>query len=202
MINITAKYDSIVSRVREITVVELRDMMLKILANHENEYKTCNCGKGHHSYDGGLAVHLSGVLEIVLNIYEMYKDIGLDRNLLIAGAILHDIGKVPNNYSRLDEQFIGHETYGAIIVSRYLEESSLSDGYKRQLLGCVVSHMKELRDQNFRANLYMIEEFIIHQADTLDAYISPLEGLYENASNGQLVEKTNFPRDLYKSYFE
>ncbi len=50
-------------------------------------------GKGtHHAYRGGLAEHLLSVMRLSLRVADHYPV--LDRDLLLAGALLHDIGKV------------------------------------------------------------------------------------------------------------
>ncbi len=51
----------------------------------------------HHNYQGGLAEHTLEVWNIADRLCDLYSD-RLDRDLLLAGAALHDIGKV-NCYS-------------------------------------------------------------------------------------------------------
>jgi 3'-5' exoribonuclease len=46
----------------------------------------------HHNYIGGLIEHTHSVLSLCKAICELYPE--LDRDLLLAGAILHDIGKI------------------------------------------------------------------------------------------------------------
>jgi 3'-5' exoribonuclease len=52
----------------------------------------------HHLSTGGLVVHTAGVLSVSLAIADFYNswyaDARINRELLIAGALLHDIGKV------------------------------------------------------------------------------------------------------------
>ena len=47
---------------------------------------------GHHFFKGGLLYHLLNVTRISLNIAKLYK--GIDNDLVIFGACLHDIGKI------------------------------------------------------------------------------------------------------------
>ena len=50
-------------------------------------------GKGaHHAYRGGLAEHILSVMKLSQRVADHYPT--LDRDLLLAGALLHDIGKV------------------------------------------------------------------------------------------------------------
>jgi 3'-5' exoribonuclease len=48
----------------------------------------------HHAYLGGLLVHTASMVFLADKITEHYGGGGIDRELLIAGAILHDIGKL------------------------------------------------------------------------------------------------------------
>jgi 3'-5' exoribonuclease len=68
--------------------------------------------KAHHAYQGGLVEHVVNMLEIANRISDLL--VGVDRNLLLAGIFLHDLGKVRElNFSSgctyTDEgQMIGH----------------------------------------------------------------------------------------------
>jgi 3'-5' exoribonuclease len=68
--------------------------------------------KAHHAYQGGLLEHVVNMLEIANRIADLL--VGVDRNLLLAGIFLHDLGKVRElNFSSgctySDEgQMIGH----------------------------------------------------------------------------------------------
>ena len=47
--------------------------------------------KNHHAYHGGLLEHVVGLMEVVLCIAPCYPQ--LNRDLLLMGAFLHDLGK-------------------------------------------------------------------------------------------------------------
>jgi 3'-5' exoribonuclease len=46
----------------------------------------------HHDYIGGLADHSLSMAEVIVRLADHYPK--LDRDLLICGALLHDIGKI------------------------------------------------------------------------------------------------------------
>jgi 3'-5' exoribonuclease len=64
----------------------------------------------HHNYVGGLAEHTLGVYDLCRDFAGRYKE--LDKNLMCAGALLHDIGKV-ESYSL--ENFIDYTDSGRLI---------------------------------------------------------------------------------------
>lgn len=84
-------------------------------------YKVAPAAKGmHHVYLGGLMEHSLAVAKLVDAINPLYP--GLNRDLLVAGALLHDVGKVREmSYVRAfdytDEgKLIGHITIGVEMI--------------------------------------------------------------------------------------
>ena len=69
--------------------------------NFVKEFYDCPAAKlYHHNYVGGLLEHTVSVLRICKTISDFYP--ALDPNLLYAGAILHDIGKIHTyDYDRI-----------------------------------------------------------------------------------------------------
>lgn len=68
--------------------------------------------KHHHAYHGGLLEHIVNLMEVVVRIAPLYPQV--DRDLLLMGAFLHDLGKVDElcyerDLTYSDEgQLIGH----------------------------------------------------------------------------------------------
>jgi 3'-5' exoribonuclease len=88
-------------------------------------YKTAPAAKGmHHVYLGGLLEHSLAVAKLVDQIVPLYP--GLNRDLLIAGALLHDVGKVREmtylrSFDYTDEgKLLGHITIGVEMVQEKL----------------------------------------------------------------------------------
>ncbi len=94
-----------------------------ILADPElmTRFKLAPAAKSmHHAYIGGLLEHTVSVITLVYRICNHYPD--LDRDLLIAGAFLHDIGKIEEfvydthiDYSDAG-RLVGHMVLGTQIV--------------------------------------------------------------------------------------
>ncbi|MBI4775429.1 MAG: HD domain-containing protein [Deltaproteobacteria bacterium] len=71
----------------------LRDLTLEVLARNEEAFKNAPAAlQYHHAYRGGLLEHTRQVLRYVLTISDVEKELNSD--VLIAGAILHDVGKI------------------------------------------------------------------------------------------------------------
>jgi len=128
----------------------------------------------HHAYPGGLLDHILKVGETCEALAAAY---GVDRDLLFAGAVLHDIAKLDElttgestAYSR-DGNLIGHVTLGVLIVR---ESTTRLDGFPEDLRArlehLIVSHHGS-RQLGSPVEPMTIEALILSAADDLDAKI-------------------------------
>ncbi len=99
----------------------------------------------HHEYTGGLCEHTLETVQIALRIMETMPRTAISRDMVIAGSVLHDIGKifcfdkagsvyVPNDTYNLIE----HITMGIMYIDEY--KSLLSDSQLLQLRHIIQSH--------------------------------------------------------------
>jgi 3'-5' exoribonuclease len=105
-------------------------------------YRTAPAAKGmHHVYLGGLIEHSLAVAKLVDRIVPLYE--GLNRDLLIAGALLHDVGKVREmtylrSFDYTDEgKLLGHITIGVAMVQ---EKIGGMEGFPQEL-AMLLQHM-------------------------------------------------------------
>ena len=128
----------------------------------------------HHAYPGGLLDHILKVSETCDALGAAY---GANRDLLFAGAVLHDIAKLDElttgdstAYSR-DGNLIGHVTLGVVIVREsVLRRDGFPDDLRAQLEHLVVSHHGS-RQLGSPVEPMTIEALILSAADDLDAKI-------------------------------
>lgn len=98
----------------------------------------------HHNWIGGLMQHTLEVVEYCETSIKLYPS--LDKDLLIAGALLHDIGKLEELEvtSRIKGgvkgQLVGHLILGIVMVHERIEASKMDDALKNKLLHLLVSH--------------------------------------------------------------
>ncbi len=102
---------------------KLKDFVKEILLNNKEQIKVAPAAKQmHHNYIGGLLVHTVECIEIALSVLPKFKK-QLNKDEVLAAAILHDIGKIFEYTINLDsgmidynEQFrkdwISHSQYG------------------------------------------------------------------------------------------
>lgn len=127
----------------------------------------------HHAYVGGLLAHTLKVVQICEKAASMYELV--NRDLLIAGALLHDIGKI-HAYSAkgfldyTDEgRLVGHIVSGDELVDRKIQMiEDFPPNLALQLKHLILSHQGELE---FASPVVpkTIEAIILHYADEMDA---------------------------------
>jgi 3'-5' exoribonuclease len=131
----------------------------------------------HGAYRGGLLEHTLHVARVCLSAADIYGD-RVNRDLLIAAAILHDIGKSDAYDSperpqpTEDERLIGHIVRGSILIERVARDMEYEGAIPlREVLHLVVSHHGELE---FGAPVApgTAEALILSAADTLDADVT------------------------------
>ena len=133
----------------------------------------------HHSYYGGLLEHLIAVADICDFMSSRYKFI--NRDILIAGAILHDIAKIfelspmPSNSYTDDGQMLGHIYMGAELISK---ECDKIEGFPHELESMlkhlILAHHGEYEFGSPKLPMTM-EAFILHAADNMDAKVKGFE---------------------------
>ncbi len=156
----------------------------------------------HHSYVGGLLEHTLSVCETTRLVVDHYPE--LDGDLLLAGAFLHDIGKVrelrwDRQIDYTDEgRLIGHLTLGVTMIDQKLsclphfpEEIGL------RLKHLVQSHHGEYEFGSPKRPKFL-EAFALHLIDDLDAKMNGLTRLMEK--DRQEGSWTEFNR-LFERYF-
>ncbi len=129
----------------------------------------------HHSYLGGLIEHTVGVIEVLETVARVHPE--LDRDLLMAGALLHDLGKVAElEYSAAIEytdegRLVGHTVLTDRMVNRAL---SRIEGFPQELADrlthLLLSHHGQ-REYGAPVLPMTAEACALHYADNLDAHV-------------------------------
>jgi len=133
----------------------------------------------HHNYVGGNLEHTVGVLRLANSICEYYT--GINKDLVLAGCILHDIGKI-KEYSikaaidkTAEGNFIGHIVMG----DRWIREKILNlrskgkefdEDLENKLCHIILSHHGKYEYGSPRMPK-TIEAMIVHAADMMDSQV-------------------------------
>lgn len=133
----------------------------------------------HHAYVGGLLHHTVCVARLALS---MGKTIGgVDLDLILAGALLHDIGKLREISAGLgfpyttEGRLMGHISMGAMLISRIAENiPDLSRIRLDELLHIILSHHGD-HEKGSPVFCATKEAFIVHYADETDAVLNQFQ---------------------------
>lgn len=135
---------------REVYDPGLRALLDDLLADGElrAQWRRAPCTRaGHHAYLGGLLEHTVAVAQLAQEACQLH--VRLDSDLLIAAAIVHDIGKVREfTYGAeigLSEEgrLLGHLQIGQRMLEQRMERidrALLPDSRRLALLHCVLTH--------------------------------------------------------------
>ena len=170
--------------------------------------------KNHHAYLGGLVEHVVSLMELTARVADLYP--AVNRDLLLMGAFLHDMGKVEElayerDFTYTDEgQLIGHVVIAVGMLDKKLREAERLSGEPMpaelvlRLKHMIVSHHGQYEFGSPKLPM-TLEAVALHQLDNLDAKIHSFQQLIRDDPN---VEScwTNFNhalgRKLYKGESE
>ncbi|HBE67251.1 MAG TPA: CMP-binding protein [Planctomycetaceae bacterium] len=165
--------------------------------------------KTHHAYEGGLLRHVVDLLAMADAIAPSYPQ--LDRDLLIVGVFLHDLGKIEElsfdaDLSYTDAgQLLGHLVQGAIEVqnraTKLAEQGqAIPDETVLRLQHMVVSHHRELEHGSPKVPM-TLEAIVLAYLDDMDAKMNAAMELIASDRNTD-SDWTNYNptlgRKLYK----
>ncbi|MDC0708589.1 HD domain-containing protein [Stigmatella sp. ncwal1] len=194
-----------VGQIREIVTERINDPYVKqlLLAFLDDPQLAAHlpiapAGKGvHHAYRGGLAEHLLSVMRLTLRVADHYPM--ADRDLLLAGALLHDVMKVAEisaekGFDYTDEgKLVGH----LVMSAQKIREKTLAiPGFppllEHHLTHLVLAHNGKLEYGSPKLPM-TLEAYIVHALDTLDSRIASwLEAMARDSN-----EKWTEPLKLY-----
>ena len=129
----------------------------------------------HHAYIGGLLQHSVDVAGIAQSLADRIG--GVDKDLIVAGALLHDIGKIREISSdigfpyTMEGRLLGHVSMSAVMVQEAAGKAKVTGPKLQQLLHIVLSHHGE-QEKGSPVACATKESFIVHYADEIDAIMN------------------------------
>jgi 3'-5' exoribonuclease len=173
--NLVLELEEIIGLVENKFLKSLLGLFFKDKKIFEDFNKSAAAVKYHHAYSGGLIEHSVKVAKNCIMVSGNYPD--LNKDLLIAGALLHDIGKIEEYYTGLtikitDEgNLLGHIAMGYGMVREKVKEiEGFPDKTAKELLHIIISHhgYKEFGSPRVPETP---EAFVVYHMDHLDADI-------------------------------
>lgn len=134
--------------------------------------------KLHHAYIGGLLQHSIDVTDLAVAMADRIE--GVDKDLVIAGALLHDIGKVKEISSEIGfpytnaGRFMGHIAMTSMMVQEAAIKLNIPAQRLEQLQHILLSHHGE-NEKGSPVACATREAFIVHYADEINAIMNQFE---------------------------
>jgi 3'-5' exoribonuclease len=162
--------------------------------------------KNHHEFVSGLAYHVVSMLHLAKAISSLYPS--LDKDLLYAGVILHDLGKVMelsgpiSTVYTVEGNLLGHISIMVNEIGKTADELGISGEEVMVLQHLVLSHHGKAEWGSPKPPLIKEAE-ILHYIDNIDAKMNMLDRALERVKPGEFTERI-FPldnRSFYKPTF-
>ena len=201
-----AMYDELVALAEShIDDSGLLQLVLLILAEHREDLLDLPAAtRNHHAFAGGYLEHVRSVTRTCVYLAEKYAayysdlDPPLDQGLVVAGAILHDIGKLRELKSRPEGaeytaagQLIGHILQGRDIVRETAARVEIDPQRLLRLEHIIVSHQR-LPEWGSPKPPMTPEALIVHHADDLDAKLQIMVmALQNDAPDAEFTSRKN-----------
>lgn len=133
----------------------------------------------HHAYIGGLIEHIHSLCCASIWLCE-HKPYKLDRNLMVAACVTHDLGKLWElayetsiDYSTAG-QFLGHIFLGAMVVKQYCMKLGVDKTTEAKILHVILAHHGE-KQFGSPVEPVLREAFAFHSLDKLDATLAAID---------------------------
>ena len=185
--NIEIMYTELLEYISSIKNQYLRNLLEEMLVKDEKlvtVFKKSSAAKTvHHGFIGGLLEHTLSVVKLCDYYCTAYPI--LNRDLLLAAAMCHDIGKIrelslfPSNDYTDEGQFLGHIIIGTEMVGEVIRKiPNFPQELASQLKHCILSHHGEY-EYGSPKKPAIIEAVALNFADNTDAKIQTFTELLQ-----------------------
>lgn len=200
-------YDFIYKTAEAMADQDLRRLCTKVLSdNHDRLMYYPAATRNHHAEYGGLLYHVKRMLMTGLRVCEVYRN--LNRDLVAAGVILHDIEKLneiqSNQYGispgySFEGQLLGHLVQGVKFLDRTCRELGFPEEKTLMLEHMILSHHYEPEFGSPKKPMFPEAE-VLHYLDILDARMFDMEDALRGVAPGTFSDRiwTLDNRKVYK----
>lgn len=170
---------------------EYLQKMFTILVDDDNYFELIKNGfgaeKAHHAFLGGLLEHVNEMISFVEPVCKAYPEI--NRDILITGVIIHDIGKVDEleistSISRTRKGHLwGHIVQGVERINQIIDKvPGFPDILRDQVIHLIVSHHGKL-EYGSPIKPMTIEAVALHYVDMLSSKMNMIRNMKNQSLN-------------------
>ncbi|OWZ84528.1 3'-5' exoribonuclease YhaM family protein [Natranaerobius trueperi] len=164
--------------------------------------------KVHHNYLGGLAEHSIEILDLVTSFYQQYPN-RLNWDLLVAGGMLHDIGKIYEydlsspSFQLTDEgKLIGHISLGEELIRKKISEiPGFPSELAMELRHMMLSHHGE-KEWGSPEVPKTFNALCLFYGDLISSRLNQVNKLFSEADNSsEEISWTNYDPLLKRAFY-
>ncbi len=189
-------FDMLMRRVNAFKDSDLKAVVSSIMQDKKDILVTCPAAfRLHHAMIGGLMLHTISIVRMAEEICKIYPNI--DKDLLLSGAILHDVAKtwefelsksgLVKSYST-EGELIGHLVKGAIYVEEKAKELHIKSEKIALLEHMILSH-HGVPEFGSPVRPMFLEAEILSSLDTLDAAIFEINSATSKVEKGAFTDR-------------
>ena len=208
--DVDTMFEEILNMVDGVGNPHLRELLMAFLLDDEFvvKFKQAPAAKSlHHAWLGGLLEHTLSLCRLCRIVAPHYPEIDLD--LLLTGAILHDVGKTEElSYSRSfsytnEGQLLGHMIIELEMINqRIIQIEGFPNHLKTLVQHMIISHHGEYEFGSPKLPMFL-EALLLHCLDNLDSKVEAMQGILKNDQNlgGNWTSASQmFGRPLFKGF--
>ena len=184
-------FATLIDRARRTPDGPLRTLLLSILEDPAiaEKYKLAPAATTyHHAYLGGLLEHVVSLLELADRVCDHYD--ALRRDLVLAGVILHDLGKIEElQFSRAFRYTTRGQLVGHIAISLEMVRDKMRTipdfppALKDEIEHIILSHHGRLEFGSPKEPMFP-EALVVHYLDDMDSKLGAMRAQYEADREG------------------
>jgi 3'-5' exoribonuclease len=182
----------LLARIDSVQDPRLRALLSSLVARHADRLRVWPAARNiHHAYRSGLLEHILQIMKVSLFLADEY---GARRDLLIAGALLHDIGKLrelsydtATDYT-VEGNLVGHIVIGVgMLQDAVREQPGVPEELVTELEHMILSHHGAL-ELGSPVLPKTLEAFLLAAVDDLDAKLHQIrQHLEDDDSPGRFT---------------
>lgn len=158
--------------------------------------------RNHHEYCSGLLYHSVAVAKLCESLANFYE--GIDKDILIAGALLHDLGKIIELSGPIvptyttEGRLIGHISLMQAEIREMAHKLNINNEVPMLLEHMVLSHHGK-REFGSPVLPMTREALLLSIADDIDAKMNMLDKAYKEVGDGEFTQRI-YPLDERNFY--
>ncbi len=199
--------DEITQAIFEMKNPNIQRITRHLLKKHQQAFLEVPAAtKNHHEFVSGLAYHVVSMLKIAKSLADLYPT--LDTDLLYAGIILHDLGKVRELSGPIDTSYtlegklIGHISIMVSEIAEAAKELAIEGEEVLVLQHLILSHHGKGEWGSPKVPVIREAE-VLHMIDNIDAKMNMMDRALERVQPGDFSERVMAMdnRSFYKPAF-